>query len=300
MGNKKSRRSGILDCLILDGDRVWHRTAVKLSFARALGSNYGQLPANRRRRESLPVPKSSANRICSDPGSDLAAETLFFSQWLSFRGYFGFTGRPGFTGCGKRSASGRKGIPQGLKPVLFSIVYGPAKAVPWYKAFVFSQPVAPFPSLSGFPLTVKRRSLLGVYGRARNPLIDWTGFIPIRIGLGQWIPCWHLRAVRVKLQVPPLRYLGFPVQEIRVRSGRDDKVEGGGPPWREWRWMDRVEKANLTDFQPSPSTSSGQALRDSNTRDLRARWIYAVRVARGYTHSLWIDKISLEPVPMSR
>jgi hypothetical protein len=23
---------------------------------------------------------------------------------------------------------------------------------------------------------------------------------------------------------------------------RDDKVEGGGPPWHEWRWMDRVEK----------------------------------------------------------
>jgi hypothetical protein len=26
------------------------------------------------------------------------------------------------------------------------------------------------------------------------------------------IACRHLRAVRVKLQVPPLRYLGFPVQ----------------------------------------------------------------------------------------
>ena len=23
---------------------------------------------------------------------------------------------------------------------------------------------------------------------------------------------------------------------------RDDKVEGGGPPWHEWRWTDRVEK----------------------------------------------------------
>jgi hypothetical protein len=75
---------------------------------------------------------------------------------------------------------------------------------------------------------------------------------------------------------------------------RDDKVEGGGPPWHEWRWMDRVEKkANLDKSdsqpslpglflagmetqdcvlgysQPSPSTSShgtpgqaGQALRD--------------------------------------
>jgi hypothetical protein len=77
-----------------------------------------------------------------------------------------------------------------------------------------------------------------------------------------------LRAVRVKLQVPPLRYPGFPVevsgagvlytaffrkaahvdvyedrmQEIRVRSSRDDKVEGGGTPWHKWTWMDRVEK----------------------------------------------------------
>jgi hypothetical protein len=50
----------------------------------------------------------------------------------------------------------------------------------------------------------------------------------------------------------PLRYPGYPVQEIRGSSGptarrgrRDDKVEGGGPPWHEWRWMDRVKKANL-------------------------------------------------------
>jgi hypothetical protein len=61
--------------------------------------------------------------------------------------------------------------------------------------------------------------------------------------------CQHLRAVGVKLQVPvrlrsgqALRYVypGFPVQGIRVRSGptarrgrRDDKVEGGGPPWHQ-------------------------------------------------------------------
>src|ERR1700679_1689896 len=32
-------------------------------------------------------------------------------------------------------------------------------------------------------------------------------------------------------------------QETRVRCGRDDKVEGGGTPWHEWRWMDRFEKA---------------------------------------------------------
>jgi hypothetical protein len=43
------------------------------------------------------------------------------------------------------------------------------------------------------------------------------------------------------------------MQEIQVRSSRDDKVERGGTPWHEWRWMDRFEKANLdkTDSQPS-------------------------------------------------
>jgi hypothetical protein len=30
----------------------------------------------------------------------------------------------------KNSASGRKATPQGLKPVVFSIVYGPTKVVP--------------------------------------------------------------------------------------------------------------------------------------------------------------------------
>ena len=33
----------------------------------------------------------------------------------------------------KESAPSRKAIPQGLKPVVFSIVYGPTKVVPWYK-----------------------------------------------------------------------------------------------------------------------------------------------------------------------
>jgi hypothetical protein len=32
------------------------------------------------------------------------------------------------------------------------------------------------------------------------------------VQVGLWIACWHLRAVRVKLQVPPLRSPGFPVQ----------------------------------------------------------------------------------------
>jgi hypothetical protein len=43
---------------------------------------------------------------------------------------------------------------------------------------------------------------------------------------------------------------GTAMQEIRVRCGptarrgrRDDKVEGGGTPWHEWRRMDRFEKA---------------------------------------------------------
>jgi hypothetical protein len=34
---------------------------------------------------------------------------------------------------------------------------------------------------------------------------------------------------------------GNAMGEIRVRSGRDDKVEGGGQPLHEWRWMDRVK-----------------------------------------------------------
>jgi hypothetical protein len=33
------------------------------------------------------------------------------------------------------------------------------------------------------------------------------------------------------------------MQEIPVRCGGDDKVEGGGTPFHEWRWMDRLEKA---------------------------------------------------------
>ncbi len=57
-----------------------------------------------------------------------------------------------------------------------------------------------------------------------------------------------------------------------LRSGRDDKFKGGGPPWHDWSWMDRVGKKLIWTSlisQPSPSTSShgtpgqaGQALRD--------------------------------------
>jgi hypothetical protein len=98
-----------------------------------------------------------------------------------------------------------------------------------------------------------------------------------------WIAYPDLRAIRVKLQVPPLRYPDFlpslaaltkfvrlsesrirrlgrwAMQEIRVRSSRDDKVEGGGAPLHEWRWTE-IRKGNLdkSDSQPSPSTSSGR------------------------------------------
>jgi hypothetical protein len=37
--------------VICDRDRVWDRTAVRLSFARAKGRNYRQLPARARSRE---------------------------------------------------------------------------------------------------------------------------------------------------------------------------------------------------------------------------------------------------------
>jgi hypothetical protein len=41
------------------------------------------------------------------------------------------------------------------------------------------------------------------------------------------------------------------MQESRVRSSRDDKVEGVGTPEHEWMWMDRFKKANLgkSDFR---------------------------------------------------
>jgi hypothetical protein len=47
---------------------------------------------------------------------------------------------------------------------------------------------------------------------AGDPLIvsSRVGLKENRVGL--WIACWHLRAVQVKLQVPPLRSPGFPVQ----------------------------------------------------------------------------------------
>jgi hypothetical protein len=32
------------------------------------------------------------------------------------------------------------------------------------------------------------------------------------------------------------------MDRIRVRFSRDDKLEGGGPPLQEWRWMDRLKQ----------------------------------------------------------
>ena|ERR1700722_18801500 len=89
---------------------------------------------------------------------------------------------------------------------------------------------------------------------AGNLLTVWRRVSLKENQFGSWVACRHLRAVRVKLQVPPLRYPGFPVQEIRVLSGRDDKVEGGGQRLHEWRWMDRVKKliwTSLTLSRPS-------------------------------------------------
>jgi hypothetical protein len=86
--------------------------------------------------------------------------------------------------------------------------------------------------------------------------------------LGGDSPTAHLLVPKVKLQVPPLRYPEFPVrlaalanfmrlflrkaayvaldgtamEEIQVRSGRDDKFKGGGTPWHGWKWMDRVKR----------------------------------------------------------
>jgi hypothetical protein len=61
-----------------------------------------------------------------------------------------------------------------------------------------------------------------------------------------------------KLQVPPLR----------LRSGRDDKVEGGGPPWQSWRRMERVrlktcssERGYWDHFQFSVHSNSPEFVR---------------------------------------
>ena len=61
------------------------------------------------------------------------------------------------------------------------------------------------------------------------------------------------------------------MQEIRIRSSRDDKVEGGGPPWHEWRWMDRVEKASLDETGAQPSLRRCVALGGIAMQEIRIR-----------------------------
>jgi hypothetical protein len=75
-----------------------------------------------------------------------------------------------------------------------------------------------------------------------NPLTVWKRMGSKRIRLGLLIAWRRLRRVRVKLQVPPLRYPGFPVQlsgvgqlraafcESRIRHrGRYRDVGNTGP-----------------------------------------------------------------------
>jgi hypothetical protein len=43
-----------------------------------------------------------------------------------------------------------------------------------------------------------------------------------------------------------------------LRSGRDDKFEGGGPPWHGWRWMDRVNPRGSPDLPRLPTHALDQ------------------------------------------
>jgi hypothetical protein len=96
---KKSRGAGWLECLIFDRDLVRHRTAVKLSFARAKAETTGNCrPASGDARVRR-LPKSSLLRGYNAAESDLAAETLFLSRRLSFRGYFWLARGSDFTGA---------------------------------------------------------------------------------------------------------------------------------------------------------------------------------------------------------
>jgi hypothetical protein len=78
---------------------------------------------------------------------------------------------------------------------------------------------------------------------AGNSLIVWRRVNLKEIRVGLWIGCWQLRALQVKLQVPPLRSPGFPIQlggvgelraafltESRIRHlGRYRDVGNSGP-----------------------------------------------------------------------
>ena len=56
-------RRDVCECLIFDGDRVWQRTAIMLSFARVWAETTGDCPARERTRENLLLPKSSGYRL---------------------------------------------------------------------------------------------------------------------------------------------------------------------------------------------------------------------------------------------
>jgi hypothetical protein len=72
---------------------------------------------------------------------------------------------------------------------------------------------------------MRRKSLTGeslVGERATVCVLDKRN--PEAIAPAHWL------VPKVKLQVPPLRYPGFPVQEIQGSFSRDDKFEAGGSP----------------------------------------------------------------------
>jgi hypothetical protein len=77
-----------------------------------------------------------------------------------------------------------------------------------------------------------------------------------------------------------------------LRSGRDDKLGGGGPPWHGWRGIDRVN-------QPDGQSTRTFFVTSTTTP---ATWPAAVDVCsspgKKLNSSSWIAKISLEPVPM--
>jgi hypothetical protein len=84
-------------------------------------------------------------------------------------------------------------------------------------------------------------------GRAGSPLCS-PGF-PIQLsGVGELRAAFLTKAASVALD-------GTAMQEIRVRSSRDDKVEDGGTPRHEWRWIDRFKKLIRTSLTLSRLTA---------------------------------------------
>ncbi|MEA2262424.1 MAG: hypothetical protein QOJ51_5249 [Acidobacteriaceae bacterium] len=68
---------------------MWHRIVVKLSFARAKGRNYRQLPAKARLRENPRLPISSALRDTAFPSLHVSGEMFFPAREYRPRGYLG-------------------------------------------------------------------------------------------------------------------------------------------------------------------------------------------------------------------